>query len=152
MRCGRRVGTLSCGLLIAALLGCGGDDGAGPPDDGLDLEDAGSDTGSRPCIDDDDDGFMVGCARAASRRDCDDSDPMITDECRRCANPNMPGEGCPCEPGTEPLTVCNPDDVREVRNGVEGIVVCDDGIQWCRDGAWSACEILAQYATFVPDS
>jgi hypothetical protein len=137
--------------LIAALLGCGGDDAAAAPDDGLDREDAGSGNGSNRCIDDDDDGWEVGCSRARAQRDCDDSDPTITDECRRCASPTKPGEGCPCEPGTEALS-CDPKDVRTVQNGVEGVIICDEGIQWCRDGAWSDCEILSQYATFVPDS
>jgi hypothetical protein len=139
------------GLLIAALIGCGGDDGGGSPEEPLELDDAGSGSGESRCVDEDDDGFDVGCARG-NLRDCDDSDPMITDECRRCANPLKPGEGCPCEPGTEPVTNCDPEDVRETRMGVRGVVICDEGIQWCRDGAWSDCEVLSQYATFVPDS
>lgn len=138
----RRVHALSYGLLMAALAGCGGDDGGGPEQ--VSAADAGQGEGRR-CIDEDDDGFSVGCS--GSPRDCDDGDPTITDECRRCVRPN---EGCPCEPGTEAMH-CDPDDMRVTRDGVSGVVICDEGTRWCRDGAWTACEILWQYATFVPD-
>ena len=145
MGCRIRARALACGLLIAVLVGCGGDDSA-PPGGDIDTGDVDGGTGMRRCDDEDGDGFQTGCS--TSRRDCDDSDPMITDECRRCVTPN---EGCPCEPGTESMR-CDPEDVRMTREGVTGVVICDEGSRWCRDGAWSDCEILWQYATFVPDT
>ena len=144
MGCRSRVHAWSYGLLIAALLGCGGDDGGGPEE--VITSDVDGGDGARRCVDDDDDGFVVSCSR--SPRDCDDGDPMITDECRRCI---QAAEGCPCEPGTEAMH-CDPEDQRVTRDGVMGVVICDEGTRWCRDGAWTECEILWQYATFVPDN
>jgi hypothetical protein len=139
-----RLNALSYGLLLGALIGCGGDDGGGGNDGPTTGGDDAGD-GARRCIDEDDDGFPTGCS--TSRRDCDDGDPTITDECRRCIEEN---EGCPCEPGTE-FKRCDPEDLHTVQDGVMGIVVCDEGQRWCRDGVWTECEILWQYATFMPD-
>ncbi|AKF09504.1 hypothetical protein [Sandaracinus amylolyticus] len=47
-----------------------------------------------------------------------------------------PDEGCPCEPGTEPVE-CYPEPVV-----VDGERVClGAGERYCRDGAWTACEV-----------
>ena len=135
---------LGLGILIASLLGCAGDDGGSPGDD-LVTDDLDAGNGGRQCRDDDGDGYVVGCTSA--RRDCDDDDPEVTDLCWRCA---QPAEGCPCEPGTEFMR-CDPKDVRGEHEGVVGVWVCDDGQRWCRDGAWTDCEILWQYATFMPE-
>ena len=139
-----RVGTLGC-LATIALLACGGDDGgSGNDDDGLVVSGDDSGTGSRGCIDEDDDGFGRRCSAGL---DCDDDDPSVTDECRRCIEPN---KDCPCDPGT-PMMHCNPEDIRTTMNGVTGVLVCSEGVRYCRDAAWTDCEILWQYATFTPD-
>jgi len=91
------------------------------------------------CVDEDGDGFGVYCDRGA---DCDDDDPEVTDDCRRCMRPR---EGCKCTPGTEPLG-CDPPDI-ETEGGV---LVCSEGTRYCRDAKWSACEVIGEY-TFVPN-
>ena len=131
--------------LLVCLVACGGkpkhaDEG---DDTNISLDtDAGS--GESKCVDEDDDGFGHGCADGP---DCNDKDPEITDECTRCRTPN---KGCPCEPGTMPLS-CDPADKRVTMNGVTGVLVCKEGTRYCRDGAYSDCEIIFQYAMFVPD-
>lgn len=141
MRCAMRLLAVCCFGLFAAI-GCSGDDGDGGDGNGVDTTI--SDGGGRPvCVDRDGDGY----GRYCGQNDCDDDDPDITDECTRCV---MPAKDCPCEPGTRFVT-CDPDDVRTTMNGVTGTVYCDDGARYCRDGAWTDCEILWQYATFVPD-
>jgi hypothetical protein len=138
-----RLGAVCClGLLVA--LGCSGDDHAGRgAAGGVSL--GGSDGGRRfTCIDEDGDGFGSNCA---SGPDCDDDDPSITDECVRC---DRDPTGCACEPGT-PSVSCIPRDMRVTMNGVTGTLKCSEGARYCREGAWSGCEFLAQYTTFVPD-
>jgi hypothetical protein len=126
---------------MIALLGCGGDDGGsgdGVSTDGRDASAPGA------CLDEDGDGFGIRCRDGA---DCDDGDPSITDECRRC---RMPNKDCPCEPGTESLA-CDPRDLQATINGKTGRWVCSEGRRYCRDGFWTDCEILWAYATFVED-
>ena len=97
------------------------------------------DAGAEKCVDNDGDGFGDFCDEGD---DCDDDDPEVTDECIRCARVR---EGCKCEPGTEPLG-CDPPDIKA--DG--GILVCSEGTRYCRDGAWSACEVIGDYV-FVPN-
>jgi hypothetical protein len=138
-------------LATIALLACAGDDGGSGGDDGLMTDDTDAGTGARGCIDEDDDGFGRRCTPGL---DCDDEDPSVTDECRRCVEPFDPKrsyENCPCDPGTEMLH-CIPDTtMRVTRDGVMGTLVCSEGARYCRDGAWTDCEFLAQYTSFVPD-
>jgi hypothetical protein len=133
---------LVLGMLVG--LGCGGDDDAGskrPPV--MTGGDAGF--GSRECVDEDGDGFGRHCGAGD---DCDDDDPEMTDECVRCASPN---KGCECEKGTAPMS-CVPPEMAATVNGVSGTWVCSEGTRYCRDLVWTDCEILWQYATFVPDT
>jgi hypothetical protein len=124
------------GLCLVAL-GCS-DDATEPPSTVLTDRDAATD--SRECYDPDEDGFGPYCELG---RDCDDEDPDVTDLCYRCATIS---QGCPCEPGTEPVS-CKPKDEK-----VEGgLIVCSEGTYWCRDGVWSDCERIAQYTMFIPD-
>ncbi len=59
-----------------------------------------------------------------------------------CARPE---EGCPCEPGAEPVTCYgNP----EPAGG--GDLLCHEGAMYCRGGAWSACETLRDYTISLP--
>jgi hypothetical protein len=127
-------------LLCGLMLGCGDDGGPDMDPPPVATRDGGS--GSRVCMDEDGDGFGRYCDDGL---DCDDEDPEITDECRRCAQPN---KGCPCPLGTRHMT-CDPDDVEAVQDGVKGVLVCTEGARYCRDGAWSDCEIIWMYTTFV---
>ena len=131
-------------LLALSGLACGGGDSG--PSGGTTVPASHPDGGAgrRVCVDEDRDGFGRYCDEGP---DCDDTDPMMTDECVRCREPN---KGCPCEPGTMPM-YCDPEDMKTVMNGVTGYIVCSQGTRYCRDGAFSDCEILFQYATFVPD-
>lgn len=131
-------------LGLVWVLGCGGDGGSdGPGGPGV-MVDSDGGLRVRECMDEDGDGFGRYCRPG---NDCDDEDETVTDECRRCVTPN---KGCPCEPGTMPM-YCNPEDVAATMDGVTGIIVCNEGARYCRDGVYSDCEILWQYATFVPD-
>ena len=132
-----------CCLLFLVWTGCGDSGGGG--DDGFEVGDAGPPR--QRCVDADGDGYDLYCGAA---RDCDDEDPNVLDECFQC-DPDVPKEGCPCTPGTKPIENCNPEDIRTVQNGVSGVIRCEIGTRYCRDGAWSTCEILSQYATFIPD-
>ncbi|MGD8860980.1 MAG: hypothetical protein PVI30_13310 [Myxococcales bacterium] len=129
-------------LLLLSGAACGGDDGGGTGGDYYRPGDAGAGM-ARVCMDADNDGFGRNCEAG---RDCDDDDPELTDECYRCVMPNV---DCPCEPGTKPA-FCKPDDQEVVMDGIRGILMCSEGTRYCRDGLWSECEILLQYATFVP--
>lgn len=130
---------LCCLLLFGPACG----DSGGGSDDGFQIGDAGPPR--QRCVDADGDGYDLYCGAAL---DCDDEDPNVLDECFRCKDEGT--EGCACTPGEKPR-YCNPEDVRTVQNGVTGIIRCDEGTRYCRDGVWSACEILLQYATFIPD-
>ncbi len=129
------------GLLIAcgmwsALMGCGDDPPRAP---GVGLGDGDDDDGgSFVCVDRDDDGAGENC----EDYDCDDNDPEITDECRRCREPNR---GCPCEPGTE-ATGCQPEDLGEEVERDGQVLTCTDGARYCReheeldgDYLWTDC-------------
>jgi hypothetical protein len=129
--------------LLVGALGCGGGSGNHKVDNNV-MVPADAGTGMTMCIDMDGDGYGVGCDLGA---DCDDNDPSITDQCTRCETPN---KGCPCTPGTMYMN-CDPADKHITQNGVPGVLVCSQGTRYCRDGAWSDCEIIYQYATFVPD-
>ena len=136
-----RIRTL-CLIVMLSGWGCGGDDGGGtetfavPSDGGA---------GARyECDDDDGDGYGMYCDHG---RDCDDNDPDVTDLCYRCRENNP---GCACEKGTRP-EFCDPDDIQTTMNGVTGTLVCSEGTRYCREEMWSDCEILLEYATFIPD-
>jgi hypothetical protein len=121
--------------LITAALGCGDDDTRSPgvPPDGDE------DAGLRVCTDVDNDGYGKYCSRG---NDCDDNDPNITDECRRCVRV---AKDCPCPASTLPVS-CDPPTQRV--DG--GILVCEDGTRYCRDGYWSDCELVGNYV-FIPN-
>lgn len=129
----RLVSVLS--LLLLSFAACGGDDKPGPSVVTDDDEDAGAEV----CIDNDHDGYGRHCGRGS---DCNDNDPNITDECRRCAQVN---ENCPCKPGS-PQQRCDPPP-QKVDGGQ---LVCSEGTRYCREGYWSACEIIGDYV-FVAD-
>lgn len=132
---------LVCALLLLVPVACG--DSGGDQDAGQFMT---GDEGPRQrCSDMDEDGYDLYCG---TMLDCDDEDPEVLDECFQCMTVK---EDCPCEPGTRPIW-CNPEDVQTVQNGVSGVIRCEEGTRYCRDGAWSKCEILLQYATFIPDA
>jgi hypothetical protein len=127
-------------MLGVCLLAAGCGDDAAPASGSRTTGHHDASTGSRECYDPDGDGYGPYCELG---KDCDEEDPDVTDLCYRCAKPNL---DCPCEPGTEPEW-CKPKDEK-----VEGgLIVCSDGTRYCRDGAWSDCERIAQYTMFVPD-
>ena len=96
-------------------------------------------------MDEDGDGFGQNCKLG---KDCDDTDPNVTDECRRCVMPNL---GCPCTPGTMGMR-CDPKYMKKTTmNGQTGTLVCSEGTRYCRDGVYSDCEVLLQYAMFIAD-
>src|SRR5690349_18440785 len=94
--------------LIAGGACSGGDDDDGPAATAPTSHHDGG-TKVKECVDADGDGWGDNCDLGD---DCDDDDPEVTDECRRCRTEN---KGCPCEPGTKPLH-CDPEDLHTVQN------------------------------------
>ena len=128
----RAVAVLAVALLWGSLVACGGDDSQPTGiDTGGSDQDGGAD---EVCVDQDDDGYGKHCALGS---DCDDNDPGVTDECRRC---RVAATDCPCTPGTKP-TGCEP----AVQHVAGGILVCKEGNRYCRAGYWSDCESIGEY-------
>lgn len=124
-------------LLMLTAAACGG--GKDKPAPSVPVGNDGDGGADGECVDEDGDGFGTNCEQG---RDCDDSDPDVTDECRRCAGAI---KDCPCKPGTKAMS-CTPAPKRQ--DG--GTLVCKEGNRYCRDGYWSDCEALYDYV-FVPD-
>ena len=116
---------------LFAAIGCGSsnDHRVGPT-----VPTGDDDGGAEMCIDEDGDGYGRFCSRG---KDCDDSDPKITDECRRCGTP---AKDCPCTPGTA-ATRCDP----PVQHVDGGILVCSEGSRYCLDGYWGDCKTIGDY-------
>lgn len=126
-----------CLVLSVVLAACGGGSKRTPPVASLPGDDGGADA---MCIDEDGDGYGQHCSFG---NDCDDTDPTVTDECRRCAGGGV--QDCPCTPGTKTVS-CTP----PVKHVTGGVLVCREGNRYCRDGIWSECETIGQYI-FVAD-
>lgn len=92
------------------------------------------------CVDDDGDGFGEFCDRG---RDCDDTDPEVTDLCFRCGD--RPIEKCPCRIGTEPVACVPPPYRGTDSNGVVGTYRCSDGTRYCAAEIWGPCQALTAY-------
>ena len=122
---------LACAMLSAAV-GCGGNTTHAPGTTVPTNND--DDGGAEECIDHYHDGYGRGCARGT---DCDDNDPTITDQCRRCASPT---KDCPCMPGTAAIR-CDP----PVQHVDGGILVCSEGSRYCLDGYWGDCKTIGDY-------
>jgi hypothetical protein len=125
-------GVLGIVALCLAAIGCSGDEkrpGSSVPYDNDD-----EDSGAELCIDRDHDGFGRNCDKG---KDCNDEDPSITDECRRCLTKV---KDCPCAKGTEAIR-CTPPTIRV--DG--GVLVCAEGTRYCRAGYWSDCETIGEY-------
>ena len=83
---------------------------------------------SRMCLDEDGDGYGVGCAAGV---DCDDGDPAVTTECL-CDDPNV---GCPCDVPGE-MAACG-----RAYAKVGSQLLCGEGVMRCGDGKWGECII-----------
>ena len=122
--------------LAVAACGTPGDQFADVDRDAISADDAGmdgsdatdTDRPSTRCIDLDDDGFGINCSAGI---DCNDEDPSLTDECYRCLA-NAPG--CPCAPGTAPVS-CDLD--TDTDHAFEGL--CNLGQRNCVNGEWGHC-------------
>jgi hypothetical protein len=123
-------------LLLTASAACSGKERRPPPVATDDLDGGADDE----CIDEDGDGFGRNCSPG---RDCDDDDPDITDECRRCGGSGIATD-CPCTPGTKTIS-CTP----PVKHVAGGTLVCKEGNRYCRDGYWSICETIGEYVFFA---
>jgi hypothetical protein len=122
--------------VVGALVGCGEERRPAP---GFEVDDDDDDGGTLVCVDRDEDGAGENC----EIHDCDDDDPNITDECRRCREPNL---GCPCEAGSE-ATYCRPEELGDTIERDGQVLTCTEGARYCReheqlDGEylWSDCE------------
>jgi hypothetical protein len=124
-----------CAVGCSGLWSCGDDEATTTP---RPRPDAGEE--ELVCQDSDGDGYGAYCV---SGHDCDDDDPEITDECRRCRIPTT--KGCRCEAGT-PALKCDPPD----KEADGGTLVCSEGTRYCRDERWGDCEVIGEYV-FVPD-
>jgi hypothetical protein len=122
-------------LLALAAVGCKSSKHTG----GTTVPTADDDGGESICIDRDHDGYGKYCDLGS---DCDDNDPKVTDQCRRCLSP---AKDCPCMPGTTAQR-CTP----PIKHVDGGVLVCQEGSRYCRDSYWSDCETIGQYV-FVAD-
>jgi hypothetical protein len=130
----RAVGVVrvACLVVLMVVAACGGSGKPGPSVSTGPTDDGGADL---VCVDNDGDGYGLNCTLGT---DCDDEDPTVTDECRRCAGATS--TGCPCTPGTKTLSCMPP-----VKHVTGGTLVCREGNRYCRDGLWSACETIGEY-------
>jgi len=96
---------------------------------------------ARVCIDSDGDGFGPHCEAGS---DCDDEDAAVQTGCAACAKPDL---GCECVPGTEAVS-CTLD----ASVTAEGSLLCLSGVRYCRDGAWTSCQGVAQFEVPAPDT
>jgi hypothetical protein len=133
----RAVGVFALVCLGLPLAACGGGASNAPPGPSTSNQDDGG--AEVTCIDDDGDGFGNHCQLGS---DCDDADPAVTDECRRCV---LPTKDCPCKSGTRAVSCAPP-----VQRVMGGTLVCREGNRYCRSGYWSDCETIGQYV-FVAD-
>jgi hypothetical protein len=118
-----RATCLSLFLSVFLMVGCGGDDGGGPPVSTNPMGDGGRDDDE--CVDEDGDG----AGRRCPVFDCNDDDPEITDECMRCREPS---EDCPCDEGTDAM-LCIPDNVGEQKEEDGLLLQCFEGQRYCRE-------------------
>tara|TARA_R110000851_G_scaffold78423_4_gene173103 strand:- start:2948 stop:5065 length:2118 start_codon:yes stop_codon:yes gene_type:complete len=80
-----------------------------------------------PCIDDDNDGFGINCAKGV---DCDDKNPNFAVICPDCTNKNY--AGCLC---TGVAANCYSGQAQWLGKGQ-----CQSGVQLCKKGFWSECK------------
>jgi len=90
-------------------------------------------------VDEDGDGYGLGCARGS---DCDDGDPKIDTQCLACAKPE---EGCDCEPGTSAVE-CFTQALTD-----HDTLLCTNGTRFCRDAKWTACEGANVFEVEAPE-
>lgn len=88
-----------------------------------------------PCTDKDGDGFGPGCDMGV---DCDDSDPLVRDECYAC---NQNQSGCPCSREGQRFA-CG-----ELVTDAEGNSACRMGERVCEGGRWSECRPSKDWQT-----
>jgi streptogramin lyase len=81
---------------------------------------------AEPCIDEDGDGFGVGCDLG---EDCDDANPNFNINCPDCTKGNV--VGCVCKTKT---ATCYSYDVSFLGKGI-----CKKGTQLCTNGYWQSC-------------
>jgi hypothetical protein len=125
-------------LVLALLLGCGGDgsDKGDDPGTALGDGDGDDDDGDAPmCVDLDQDGHGEGCEDGP---DCDDRDDTIFEACDTCMQVR---EGCACDDDAEPVECKIP--TGEI---VDGVLLCKVGTRYCRDGVWTACIGIISFA------
>ncbi|MFW5875770.1 MAG: hypothetical protein ACOCXM_03470 [Myxococcota bacterium] len=96
------------------------------------LASVGCGDGDDGCVDRDRDGFEAGCAAGT---DCDDTNPLRTDDCAAVPPPDCDDDptatGCPCIGGVTP---CYPGPA-----GTEGVGLCTAGQAECVNGHWGLC-------------
>jgi hypothetical protein len=119
--------------VLVGLMACGGDDSDKSPGGGTDLGDGDGD--APVCQDADGDGYGLNCDAG---EDCDDADDTVFENCGACDEPR---EGCACEAAATPV------DCKVPADQVQGDpLFCKVGKRYCRDGAWSACIGIIQFA------
>jgi hypothetical protein len=123
------------GVALVSLLlsACGGDDTKPSSREG-DVE-LGADTDKPSCQDADGDGYGPHCEAGD---DCDDADDTVFEECGVCSDVR---EGCLCDAAAVPI------DCKVPLDKIEGDpLLCKVGKRYCRDGVWSDCIGVVQYA------
>ena len=83
-------------------------------------------------IDEDGDGFGLGCSKG---EDCNDEDGSIHEDCEPCS---VPTKGCACEDAA-------PVECFQASLPAQDTLLCESGMRYCRDGAWTGCEGLTSW-------
>lgn len=119
-------------LFSLVVLACGGSANYQPPQQDSGLADSGVRDGEPAgCIDGDGDGAGIGADCAS--QDCDDADPLTTDQCGTGCDERPERLGCPCSFEQPALCFHGPADAN-------GRGTCRPGLQECIEGLRGPCE------------
>src|SRR5690606_24154332 len=98
-------------------------------------DDESNETQLLACVDEDGDGYGRSCDKG---RDCDDSDPEVTNDCDLANCDKTPtAPGCKCDEAGAVI------ECGEQHATIDDRSLCGYGVQLCDEGRWSGCRLSA---------